>query len=111
GFIGGGAATVGGGAAMAGGGLAGKVVAVMAAGALVAGATHEAVKTDVAKRDVRASKVVIGKSRTPFSAVSHVRSAGPTGPAARGDRALAATTAFEPAGKNAAHRRTLRPSE
>jgi RNA polymerase sigma factor (sigma-70 family) len=110
-FLGGGAATVGGGAAIAGGGLAGKVVAVMAAGALVAGATHEAVKADVAKRDVRASKVVLGKSLTPFSAVSHVRSAGPTGRAARGDDALAATTAFEPAGKNAAHRRTLRPSE
>jgi RNA polymerase sigma factor (sigma-70 family) len=110
-FIGGGAATVGGGAAITGGGLAGKVAAVMAAGALVAGATHEAVKADTAKRDVRASKVALGKSATPFSAVSHVQSAGPTSRAARADRALAEATPFEPAGKNAPHRRTLRPSE
>jgi RNA polymerase sigma factor (sigma-70 family) len=105
-FIGGGAATVGGGAAIAGGGLAGKVVAVVAAGALVAGATHEVVKADGTKRDVRASKVALAEPATPFSAVAHVRSAGPTS-RGRADRALA----FEPAGKNAAHRRTLRPSE
>jgi RNA polymerase sigma-70 factor (ECF subfamily) len=111
-FIGGGTATVGGTAAVAGTGLFGKVAAVVAAGAVAVGATHEAIKADSATPDTgptvrtqqRATKAALPTAPGARSVASAGRAR------SRAARRLATQT-FEPAGKNAAHRRTLRPSE
>jgi RNA polymerase sigma factor (sigma-70 family) len=115
-FIGGGAATVGGGAVAAGTGtgLAGKVAAVVAAGAVAAGASHEAVKAVTNKQDARKGEIALNHSRpaSTFSAVGHVQRNAPASRAPGQSRSpLVGAVRFEPAGKNAAHRRTLRPFE
>jgi RNA polymerase sigma factor (sigma-70 family) len=114
-FIGGGAATVGGGGAVAAGtGLAGKVAAVVAAGAVAAGASHEAVEAVTNKQDARKGEIALNDSgpAATFSAVSRVQRNGSASRApAQSRNSLGDAVRFEPAGKNAAHRRTLRPFE
>jgi len=111
-FIGGGTATVGGTAAVAGTGLFGKVAAIVAAGAVAAGATHEAVKADSAAPESRSSaptqQRATGSAAAPASRAGSAAQSGRARPRAG---STPATRAFEPAGKNAAHRRSLRPSE
>src|SRR5262245_43948687 len=109
-FVGGGSATVGGSAAVAGSGLAGKLAAVVAAGAVAAGATHEAVEAVKPTRDAGRATVAVRADLAAKPAVrrQQVRATGRSGK--RADRRIG-KPAFEPAGKNAAHRRTLRPSE
>jgi RNA polymerase sigma factor (sigma-70 family) len=113
-FIGGGTATVGGGAAIAGTGLAGKVAAVVAAGAVVAGATHEAVQAVTTKQNTSKGAIALNHSqRAPaFSGVAAVKRIAQTDRTpARTRRAVVNAVVFQPVGKQAAHRRTLRPSE
>jgi RNA polymerase sigma factor (sigma-70 family) len=114
-FIGGGAATVGGGAALAGSGVAGKVAAVVAAGAVAAGAGHEAVQAVTSKPDTRKGEIVLDNSfgaAPKFTSLTRVVRAAPVGRRpAQTRHALARAVTFAPAGKDAAHRRTLRPSE
>jgi RNA polymerase sigma factor (sigma-70 family) len=105
-FGGGAAATVGG--AVAGTGLAGKLAAVMAAGAVVAGAGQQAVQAVDAKPKVKRPDVVAGSSApTGSTPVARTRSATRTSrptPAAAKQRSKVG-----PVGSS--HRRTLRPSE
>ena len=112
GFFGGGAATVSG-AAAAGAGLAGKVAAVVAAGAVAAGAGHEAVQAVSSKLETRKADVARDDSRSQrVSPAARVTTpARATTRRAQTRRALTKTTKLDPAGRGAAHRRTLRPSE
>jgi RNA polymerase sigma factor (sigma-70 family) len=113
-FIGGGAATVGGGAVAAGTGLAGKVAAVVAAGAVAAGATHEAVQAVTTKQETRKGELTLEHSRpaATFSALTRVRRNAPASRApARSRKSFVGVVTFEPVGRDAAHRRTLRPHE
>ena len=114
-FIGGGAATTGG-AALAGSGLAGKVAAVVAAGAVAAGAGHEVVQAVGSKPNSRKGEIVLDNSWGPatpkFSTLARVERAAPVKHRpAQTRKALAQAVALQPIGKDAAHRRTLRPSE
>ena len=108
-----GAATVGGTTAgVAGTGVAGKVAAVVAAGAVVAGATHEAVKADAPRGDTRASirsQSIQGSASSP--ALPRVLAARQARSPRAGSDHKRVKQPVGPAGKNAAHRRTLRPSE
>jgi RNA polymerase sigma factor (sigma-70 family) len=109
-FGGGSAATVGGGAALAGSGLAGKVAAVVAAGAVVVGGS-QAVQAVTTKSDTKGelAVAVAPNSARDFLALARVERAAPASrrPAAAGSR----PARFEPAGKGAAHRRSLRRSD
>jgi RNA polymerase sigma factor (sigma-70 family) len=111
-FGGGSAATVGSGAALAGSGLAGKVVAVVAAGAVVVGGS-QAVQAVTTKPDTRNGTLALADSpdsAKTFSSLARVERAAPAS-RRKSQRAQARTTAFEPAGKGAAHRRSLRRSD
>jgi RNA polymerase sigma factor (sigma-70 family) len=110
-FGGGSAASVGSGVALAGSGLAGKVVAVVAAGAVVVGGS-QAVQAVTTKPDTRTGELVLADSpdsAKTFSSLGRVERA--AGRPAQTQRAKARTTALEPAGKGAAHRRSLRRSD
>ena len=111
-FFGGGAATVGGGIALAGTGVAGKVAAVVAAGAVAVGA-GQAVEAVTTKPDTRKAEHVLDHHATArFSPVAHVqRAMSAAGRSATAPKARARTIALEPAGRGAAHRRSLRRSD
>ncbi len=108
-FFGGGAASVGG--AIAGSGLAGKVAAVVAAGALVAGAGHEAVQAVVAKPKPRQAAVVADGSGPQSAGASQPAVVPAETLPTRRTKAGSKRAKLEPAGRTAAHRRTLHPSE
>ena len=111
-FFGGGAATVGGGIALAGTGVVGKVAAVVAAGALAVGA-GQAVEAVTTNPDTRKPEHALDHHATArFSAVAHVQRARlAAGRSATAPKAQARTIALEPAGRGAAHRRSLRRSD
>jgi RNA polymerase sigma factor (sigma-70 family) len=104
-FFGGGSATAGGAVAVAGSGLTGKVAAVVAAGAVAAGAGHEAVQAVASKPDARKSEVILdNKVRSPatpaFSPVARVEQAAPRPVrAAQTRRAPAQAVSTQPVGR------------
>ena len=112
-FIGGGAATVGGGAVLTGAGFGGKLAAVVAAGAVAVGAGHQAVQAVTKSPSARKGEIVLNHSAAPsFTPLARVQRAAPTRlKPAQKQSALIQAVKLEPAGKGAAHRRTLRPSE
>jgi RNA polymerase sigma factor (sigma-70 family) len=103
-FFGGGAATVGG--TLAGTGLAGKLAAVMAAGAVVAGAGQQAVQAIDAKPKGKRTDVVAESSTPTGTPVARAQSA--IGTSRRTPAAAKQRSKIGPVGS--AHRRTLRPS-
>ena len=113
-FFGGGAATVGGGVALAGTGVAGKVAAVVAAGAVAVGAGQvvEAVTTKPGTRKAEHALEDSHHATARFSSVARVQRARPAaGRSAKARKAQARMIALEPAGRGAAHRRSLRRSD
>ena len=113
-FFGGGAATVGGGVALAGSGAAGKVAAVFAAGAVVVGRGPGRRGLDCEAR--RAPGRARARQRAPraatFSPVKRVERAAPASRRREQTRnAATRAVALEPAGRGAAHRRSLRRSD
>jgi RNA polymerase sigma factor (sigma-70 family) len=108
-FFGGGALTAGG--AIAGTGLAGKVAAVMAAGAVVAGVGHEAVQAGGEKAKPRKPADAVASSRAKPSPVARAEQAAPAVRRASQKPKAGQAAKLTPLGRKAAHRRSLRPSE
>ena len=110
---GGGAATIGG-VAAAGSGVGGKVAAVVAAGAVAVGA-GQAVEVATTSPDARKSDVALDTSHgAPAKSSSSTKVEGAAPASRRPARSRSKTArrvALQPAGKGAAHRRSLRPSE
>jgi RNA polymerase sigma factor (sigma-70 family) len=114
-FFGGGTATVAGGAAAAAGtGLSGKVAAVVAAGAITAGAGDQAVDAVDSEPSTRKADVVLQASpATPAASpsLSHAQRPARRQQARTRKARTPARATRAPLGSTAPHRRTLRPSE